>query len=117
MLVITTLVLLGGLGYVQEYNLIAICYIIQREIFISSLREFFGQKQIVIKSSGIGKAKTATQMASITCILIFDKEEYPKVHFVGIILLWSSLILGLISAGEYTLRGFKNIKNEKRCSD
>ena len=52
-LVISTLIVLMSNNVIEGYNIIAALLIIYREVFISGLREFFGNKSFVIQ---IGRA-------------------------------------------------------------
>jgi phosphatidylglycerophosphate synthase len=91
-------------GTIEHLNLIPALLIISREIFISGLREFAANSKVEssIEVSKIGKIKTTLQMISLTLILLSISFQNSIVILnIGIILLWSSMILTLISGYRY----------------
>lgn len=76
--------------------------IILREIYISGLREFLAARQIALPVSRGGKWKTATQMLGIGLVLAALTVIAPLVMKVGMLLIWLSAALALISAVGYT---------------
>ena len=64
-LVISTLIVLMSNNVIEGYNIIAALLIIYREVFISGLREFFGNKSFVIHVTKLAKWKTAIQFITI----------------------------------------------------
>ena len=77
--------------------------IICREIVISALREWMAElgKRANVAVSTIGKIKTTLQIASIVLLLMFQRESYPELHFVGCIALYVAAILTLWSMVIY----------------
>ena len=104
LLVVGVLTSLMITGTIENLNIIPALLIISREIFISGLREFAANNKVKssIAVSKIGKIKTALQMISLTLILLsISFQNSILILNIGIILLWSSMILTLISGYKY----------------
>ena len=106
LLVVGVLISLMITGTIEHLNLIPALLIISREIFISGLREFAANSKLenTIEVSNISKIKTALQMISLTLILLSISFQNSIILLnIGIILLWASMILTLISGFKYCL--------------
>ena len=68
-LVISTFIILMSNNVIEGFNAIAAFIIIYREIFISGLREFLGNKSLVVKVTKLAKWKTAIQFITILVFL------------------------------------------------
>jgi CDP-diacylglycerol--glycerol-3-phosphate 3-phosphatidyltransferase/cardiolipin synthase len=104
LLVVGVLTSLMITGTIEDLNIIPALLIISREIFISGLREFAANSKLenTMEVSNIGKIKTALQMISLTLILLSISFQNSIVILnIGIILLWASMILTLISGFKY----------------
>ena len=104
LLVVGVLTSLMITGTIEDLNIVPALLIISREIFISGLREFAANSKLenTIEVSNIGKIKTALQMISLTLILLSISFQNSIVILnIGIILLWASMILTLISGFKY----------------
>ena len=104
LLVVGVLISLMITGTIEHLNLIPALLIISREIFISGLREFAANSKVEssIEVSKIGKIKTTLQMISLTLILLSISFQNSIVILnIGIILLWTSMILTIISGFKY----------------
>lgn len=130
-LVVNTLILLAIMMPVW-FIMIPVILMVARELYISGLREFLGTQKIempVPKARfSMGKIKTALQMKSIgTFLLMFslgsiltpDMTSRVLMYiiyylpFIGIALLWMSLVASLWSATEYTKTFIEKIKKIK----
>lgn len=97
----------------------AVAVIICREIYIAGLREFLAARHIALPVSKGGKWKTALQLTAL--ILLLAAITYPMpyaliqgtylitVWNIGMILLWISAVLSLVSAFHYTRSAFTKI--------
>ncbi len=104
LLVIGVLTSLMITDTIEHLNIIPALLIIFREIFISGLREYAANSKVdsSIEVTNIGKIKTALQMISLTLILTSISFQNSIVILnIGIILLWASMILTLISGYKY----------------
>lgn len=104
LLVVGVLTVLMINGTIAHINIIPALLIIFREIFISGLREYAAniKREGTIDVSSIGKVKTAIQMISLVLILFSASiENSIFILNIGIILLWASMVLALISGYKY----------------
>ena len=104
LLVVGVLIVLMIKGTIEDLSILPALLIIFREIFISGLREFAANKnsQASIDVSQVGKLKTAIQMLSLLLILssLVLKNLIILLN-IGIIFLWISMLLALISGYKY----------------
>ena len=104
LLVVGVLIVLMIKGTIEDLSILAALLIIFREIFISGLREFAANRnsQASIDVSQVGKLKTAIQMLSLLLILSsLVLKNLTILLNIGIILLWISMVLALISGYKY----------------
>jgi CDP-diacylglycerol--glycerol-3-phosphate 3-phosphatidyltransferase/cardiolipin synthase len=88
---------------------------------ISGLREALSALKFNLRSSFLGKCKTAIQITSIS-ILIFSTLNFTNIktlnfiehvkHF-GIYILWLSALLSLYSGFEYLRQSLSFLQNQK----
>jgi len=104
LLVVGVLIVLMIKGTIDDLSILPALLIIFREIFISGLREFAANRnsQASIDVSQVGKLKTAIQMLSLLLILssLVLKNLIILLN-IGIIFLWISMLLALISGYKY----------------
>jgi len=98
LLVITILIMLIPLKRIPAW---VVAVIIFREIFIMGLRAIASEKGIVIPAGREGKWKTAFQMFGIFCLLIYYKHFYLNFGYIGLALIFISIIFSLISSYKY----------------
>lgn len=121
-LVISTLVILMSNNVIESYNIIAALIIIYREIFISGLREFLGDKSSVIKVTNLAKLKTTIQFIAILSFLgsqiINDYFMYTHVinifsSFICTFLIWMTVFISLLTGFDY-IKNANNYLNAKK---
>ena len=104
LLVVGVLIILMIKGTIEDLSILPALLIVFREIFISGLREFAANRntQASIDVSQVGKLKTAIQMLSLLLILssLVLKNLIILLN-IGIIFLWVSMLLALISGYKY----------------
>ncbi len=89
-LVISTLIALVGLGKAHP---VPVMIIACREIIVSGLRMEAARSNKIISATGLAKWKTASQVLAIAMLII----DLPLANLT----LWVSVILSLISGGDY----------------
>lgn len=106
-LVISALILLVDMVRLSAWVAIII---IVREFLVTALRVVALSKSIVIPSESGGKWKTATQMTSI--VLLFLPGGIGSLDFydIGLVLMYLSLVLALVSGVKYTLSFWRQIQ-------
>ena len=104
LLVVGVLIILMIKGTIEDLSILPALLIIFREIFISGLREFAANRNshASIDVSQVGKLKTAIQMLSLLLILSsLVLKNLTILLNIGIIFLWISMVLTLISGYKY----------------
>ena len=104
LMVVGVLIVLMIKGTIVDLSILPAMLIIFREIFISGLREFAANRNshASIDVSQVGKLKTAIQMLSLLLILSsLVLKNLTILLNIGIIFLWISMVLALISGYKY----------------
>jgi len=106
LLVIAALILLVDIELVPAWIAIVI---IAREFIVTGLRIVALTMDLIIPAEMGGKLKVTCQIASIL-VLLLDKSFFTSdLYSTGILLLWTSMILGLISGVQYFYLFWKRI--------
>lgn len=86
-------------GTFGVWDLIPAIIILMREIFVSGLREYLGNKSIAVPVSRIAKYKTTLQLVAIAALivepLVFGMRE------VSDVLLWATAVLTAFTGWQY----------------
>ena len=122
-LVISTLIILMSNNVIESYNIIAALIIIYREIFISGLREFFGNKSFTIHVTKLSKWKTAIQFITILSFFIsaIVDEYFMYTHIINIFvnfvcttLIWITSFISLFTGINYLKNSYKYLNSKKK---
>ncbi|MGB1360559.1 MAG: CDP-diacylglycerol--glycerol-3-phosphate 3-phosphatidyltransferase [Alphaproteobacteria bacterium] len=120
LLVATIIITLVALGAEKDglsaINAIAGIIIVLREITVSGLREYLAEIKISVPVSGLAKWKTAFQMFSLGFLIVGEKAS-PKLipsGDIGVLLLWVSAILTIITAHDYLRSGVHHMLEDDR---
>lgn len=117
LLVATCLLLLVGRDS-STYIIIPSVIIICREILVSGLREFLAEIQVTVHVTRLAKYKTASQMIAVLLLLWSSASpEWIGADFLGMVLLWFSALLTLITGYEYILGGWKYMETDTKSKD
>jgi CDP-diacylglycerol--glycerol-3-phosphate 3-phosphatidyltransferase len=108
LIVTAVLVYMVSLGRVPAWVVVVL---IARDLAINGLRSVASAQGLVIAASDGGKIKTALQLVAVMMLLIYFR--YPVLgtginldyHRAGMIVLYLSMVISLLSAGQY-LRDF-----------
>lgn len=102
-LVISVLIALMKNSILSGLNIMPALVIIYREVFISGLREYLGNKSIKADVTNQSKWKTAIQFISISGFILFPVIENNAFHLFIIIsiLLWLSAIMSISTGFSY----------------
>ncbi|MCF6343693.1 MAG: CDP-diacylglycerol--glycerol-3-phosphate 3-phosphatidyltransferase [Devosiaceae bacterium] len=98
-------------GTFSSLDLIPAIAIMMREIFISGLREFMGNKKIVLKVSILAKYKTTVQLVALG--LLFAEPMMPAIALISDVLLWLAAILTLITGWQYWQGASDHLRSKK----
>ena len=103
-------IILGALG-LRWFLVLPISIIFFRDIMVSGMREFLGDRAQGLKVTQIAKWKTAMQMISI-CIMLFALATHlHPILWFGVIVLWVAAALTAISGVDYGLKALKLLEN------
>jgi len=90
-----------------------------RDFYISGLRSVASAEGVVIAAGEGGKAKTGFQLIGICFVLVHFRyrmlgmDDWVDYHKVGLVLLYVSLVLSIVSAIQYTAE-FRDALQQKR---
>jgi CDP-diacylglycerol--glycerol-3-phosphate 3-phosphatidyltransferase len=102
-LVISVLIALMKNSILSDLNIIPGLIIIYREVFISGLREYLGNKSIKVDVTNQSKWKTTIQFISISGFILFPVIENNAFYLYLLIsiLLWLSAIMSISTGFSY----------------
>lgn len=106
-LVVTALILLQELGRIHALIVIVL---ICREMAITGLRAIASAEGVVIPASASAKWKTTTQMFALPFLMVPTRLWGLPFLEMGLILLWVSLGISLISAVNYVWDFFRILR-------
>ena len=95
---VAALIMLIPLGLVPAWMVIVLE---SRELAITGLRSLAASEGLMIKASSLGKMKTAYQSTSISFLLLHYAYLGIDCHSVGILLLYVSILMSVVSGAEY----------------
>jgi len=75
--------------------------LIGREVAVTGLRGVGARRGFVIRSSPVGKYKTALQMVALILLILDLRWGIVNFHFLGMMTLWAALVLSLASGLIY----------------
>ena len=122
-LVISTFIILMSNNVIEGFNAIAAFIIIYREIFISGLREFLGNKSLVVKVTKLAKWKTAIQFITILFFLgsqvINNFYMYTDIinifiEFTCTLLIWITSLISLYTGINYLRTSYDHLSTRKK---
>lgn len=108
LLVLPVLIMLLDLDRVDPFMVILLS---SRDILIGGIRSVAAANQVIIAAKPFGKWKTGFQMVAIPMLLIGEPVFSLPLPELGIIGLWISVILSMVSGAEYTWGYWKGRQN------
>jgi CDP-diacylglycerol--glycerol-3-phosphate 3-phosphatidyltransferase len=105
-LVISALIVLVDMERLAAWIAITI---VVREVLVTGLRAVALSKDIVIAAEIGGKIKTTLQVIAIICLILKNSLFGIDLYDIGIVLIWASLVLSIISGVQYTISFGKKI--------
>ncbi len=106
LMMLATLVMMIPLGWVPAWIVIVLE---ARELIIGALRQIALSEGLVISAGSLGKFKTSYQSTALGFLLFhYSSREVVAfipitidAHTVGMVLLWQSMVLSVLSAAQY----------------
>jgi cardiolipin synthase (CMP-forming) len=110
LLVGATLLMLVYTHDITGWSIWAAIIILSREILVSGLREFLAELNVKIHVTQLAKWKTAFQFIALAMILAGPAIEphVPGVAEAGIVILWMSALLTLLTGYDYLKAGIRH---------
>ena len=105
-LIVAALFVLVDMGRLPSWIAIIITV---REFLVTGLRVVALSKDIIISAEIGGKLKTTTQITAILCLILGDSIFNVNLFDAGIVLIWISLILAVISGVQYTVSFWRKL--------
>jgi CDP-diacylglycerol--glycerol-3-phosphate 3-phosphatidyltransferase/cardiolipin synthase len=95
---------------IADWEIIPALVILLREIIVSGLREFLAGLQISVPVSRLAKWKTTFQLVSLGALILGGAlPQWPWVHDVGVVTLWSAALLTLVTGWDYLRAGLRHM--------
>jgi cardiolipin synthase (CMP-forming) len=86
-------------GSLSAWDMIPVTAIYFREFFISGLREFLGNRTVVLPVSQLAKWKTTVQLVALAIVLVED--VLPSIWLLSDIVLWAAGVITLLTGWNY----------------
>jgi phosphatidylglycerophosphate synthase len=100
----------GGPPVIADWEIIPALVILLREIIVSGLREFLAGLLISVPVSRLAKWKTTFQLVSLGALILGGAlPQWPWVHDVGVVTLWSAALLTLVTGWDYLRAGLRHM--------
>ena len=107
-MVAAVILILCANGDIWGVHVVAALIILLREITVSGLREFLAGLQVSIPVTNLAKWKTTVQLIALGgLILSGGLPEFPILHLLSLILLWTAAVLTLLTGWDYLRAGLK----------
>jgi len=81
--------------------------ILARELAVTGLRNVAAGRGVLIRASGLGKAKMVAQVTAILLLLL--SRRLAPLHLPGVVALWVVVILTLLSGADYFWRFWRQV--------
>jgi cardiolipin synthase len=114
LLVGAVLIMLAGDGRLGPWGLYPAIIIMCREILVSGLREFLAEIRIGLPVTRLAKWKTTFQIGALGFLIAGNGTaqllhiSWLPVWLIGIVLLWISAILTIITGWDYLTAGIRH---------
>lgn len=110
LLVAACLIMLVAVGQTPGFHALAVVVILLRELTVSGLREYLGEKGVVVPVTKLAKWKTTVQMLALSLMLIAPVFGTLWQN-VGLASLWLAAALTLITGWGYLSGGIKYMRS------
>jgi CDP-diacylglycerol--glycerol-3-phosphate 3-phosphatidyltransferase len=104
------LLIAGALLSLVEMGLVpawVVMIILARELAVTGLRNVAAGRGVLIRASGLGKAKMVAQVTAILLLLL--SRAMPALHPPGLVVLGFVVALTLVSGADYFLRFWRDV--------
>ena len=81
--------------------------ILARELAVTGLRNVAAGRGVLIRASGLGKAKMVAQVTAILMLLL--SQKLAPLQLPGVVALWVVVVLTLVSGADYFWRFWRQV--------
>ncbi|HEY8232772.1 MAG TPA: CDP-diacylglycerol--glycerol-3-phosphate 3-phosphatidyltransferase [Vicinamibacteria bacterium] len=81
--------------------------ILGRELAVTGLRNVAAGRGVLIRASGLGKAKMVAQVVAILLFLL--SPLYPLLRVPALAAMWAVVVLALVSGADYFVRFYREV--------
>jgi len=99
-------------GSFSALDMVPVIAILLREFFISGLREFLGNAEVVLPVSRLAKWKTTIQLVALAIVML--EPIVPGLGLVSDLVLWLAGILTLWTGLQYLLASWPHFSGEAK---
>ena len=107
------LLVLSGLILLVEFQRVSAAVailMISREVAVTGIRAISASEGIVLSAETIGKYKMTAQVLAILFLIVAESVDSEwRFYAIGNVLLYSALVLGLISGAKYLITFWRQI--------
>ncbi len=104
-LVTSALLMLIPVGRVGP---ILVLILVVRDILVGGIRAVAAADNVIISAKATGKWKTGIQMVAVPCLFIEQPIFGLPLNTIGLIALWISAVLSVVSGIEYSLLYYRS---------
>jgi CDP-diacylglycerol--glycerol-3-phosphate 3-phosphatidyltransferase len=108
LLVCSALVMLTAIGRIHPVFVIVL---IGREFIVSGLRMLAAAEGKVMAADKLGKLKTVVQIIMVVVLLLWNGIFGEWLVILGIVLIWASVVLSVVSCVDYFLKNRDIVKD------
>ncbi|MEA3041261.1 MAG: hypothetical protein QOC65_750 [Sphingomonadales bacterium] len=100
----------SGEPIIHGFHIVPALVILLREIAVSGLREFLAGLRVSLPVSHLAKWKTTLQLVALGALILAGAApQWPWVHLVGLVSLWSAAALTLVTGWDYLRVGLRHM--------
>ncbi|MGE5495222.1 MAG: CDP-diacylglycerol--glycerol-3-phosphate 3-phosphatidyltransferase [Burkholderiales bacterium] len=108
LLVCSALIMLTAIGRIHPVFVIVL---IGREFIVSGLRMLAAAEGKVMAADKLGKLKTVVQIVMVVVLLLWNGVFGEWLVILGIVLIWASVVLSVVSCVDYFLKNRDIVKD------
>jgi CDP-diacylglycerol--glycerol-3-phosphate 3-phosphatidyltransferase len=113
LLIAAALLSLVEMGLVPAWM---VMIILARELAVTALRNVAAGKGVLIRASGLGKAKMVVQVTAVLMLIL--SPAHPALRRPGVAVLWVVVLITLWSGADYFVRFWRDVvRGSQRQSD
>ena len=104
LLIAAALLSLVEMGLVPAWMVLII---LARELAVTALRNVAAGRGVLIRASGLGKAKMVVQVTAVLMLIL--SPALPALRLPGLVVLWVVVLITLLSGADYFLRFWRQV--------